>query len=50
MIAESKGTMPRDLFFWSLVQGDEELAHALWRFCSKPLHMALLGARICDAQ
>ena len=37
-----------DLFCWSTIVGNEELAFALWPRCEKPLHVAIIGASICS--
>lgn len=38
-----------DVFFWSLLHDNEAIAQAVWPKCSKPVHVALLGAAICKA-
>ena len=40
-------TRPNDVFYWLIMQGNEEMARDVWPFCDNPVHVALLGAAIC---
>uniref|UniRef100_A0A7S3AMF8 TRPM SLOG domain-containing protein n=1 Tax=Haptolina ericina TaxID=156174 RepID=A0A7S3AMF8_9EUKA len=45
---ESHHTGAEDLFIYSVLYGDEELARLFWVRCDKPVHMALLGSALCS--
>ncbi len=49
LIEESRCTRAHDIFFWAVIQGDDELAMVLWERCKRPIHVALLAARLCKA-
>ena len=36
----------RDIFFWSVICGYDDLARVVWKRCKDPLHLAILGAFI----
>ena len=48
LIDRSPGTSHADLFIWSLLQGNEHLALVLWKRAPMPIHLAALGAHVCQ--
>ena len=34
----------RDIFFWSVICGHDDLARVVWQRCTDPLHLAILGS------
>ena len=47
MVEDARETQARDLFMWSVLQANEDLVRVFWMRCTKPVHMALLGAHLC---
>ena len=48
--SEPKADTARDVFFWAILCGHDEIARAVWRRCNDPLHVAILGSFICKNQ